>query len=113
MNACINIDRMTPSSEFTDKLADIDAHTPCIFPAHLAQGTAVNAQHRYLQFTLPSEPHFSVPIPCPTVLSSAYLKDISASVESNFLAPQSMFVPFRSLEEVKFTPASFDAVFDA
>src|SRR5271157_4639360 len=54
---------MTSPPELTSKLSDVDAHTPCIFPAHLAQGTAMNAEHSYLQFTgsflillLPFEP---------------------------------------------------------
>jgi hypothetical protein len=43
---------MTSPPEFTSNLSDVDAHTPCIFPTHLAQGTTVNAEHSYLQLTI-------------------------------------------------------------
>jgi hypothetical protein len=44
----IDINQVSSPSEFTAKLPDINAHTPCIFPSQLAQGTAVNTKHGYL-----------------------------------------------------------------
>src|SRR4030042_4220299 len=113
MDAGIHINEMAPPPELTNKLSDIDAHPSCIFPAHLSQGTTVNAQHRDLQFTAPIR---TPPLPVRhLVLQSSFrsFKRYLASVESNFLASQAIFVIFSSLQEVKFTPSSFDTVFEA
>ena len=50
MHASIDVDGMTSPPELASELSDVDTHTPCIFPAYLAEGTTVNAKHRYLQF---------------------------------------------------------------
>src|SRR4030043_2109732 len=113
MDACIHIHEMAPSPEFTAELPDIDAHPACIFPAHLTQGTTVNAKHRDLQFTAPIRTPL-LPVRH-LVLQSSFrsLKRYLTSVESNFLASQAIFVLFSSLQEVKFTPSSFDTVLEA
>src|SRR4030042_3454581 len=97
MDACIHINEMAPPPELTTKLSDIDAHPSCIFPAHLTQGTTVNAQHSDLQFTAPLRTPF---LPVRHLVPRSCFRSFKrylAPVESNFLASQAILVFFSSL----------------
>src|SRR4030042_3488857 len=97
MDACIHIDEMAPPPDVTAKLSDIDPHPPCIFPAHLTQGTTVNAQHSDFQFTAPIR---TPPLPVRHLVPRSRFRSFKrylAPVESNFLASQAILVFFSSL----------------
>ena len=83
MAARIDVHQVAESPELARNFPDVDAHAPRVFFPHPAQGAAMNAEHRYLQFII----SFQVLFPGNAASVSAYAKDARKTHRLTSLPP--------------------------